>query len=271
MTDDALDPRDELASAHLDGATTPDEAAQVAGDEDLEARVAAFAASREAVRAVGGPVDEARREAAIAAALDAFEGAPAGVVPITARRRGLPQRWLPAVGMAAAALVLALLIPLLTRDDGSDEDTVAGPERTTTLAPFAAGSGGGAAEDSARSELAAPGESGAAIAAAPPALAADLGPHADLGSLADAARATLASPPTTVPGTPAPTAEPGAEACLAGLRVAAADAGGTIVLEATAVLDDRPVVAAATRQPDGTLVLDVVALDGCAPIASVDL
>jgi hypothetical protein len=173
MTDDALDPRDELASAHLDGATTPDEAAQVAGDEDLEARVAAFAASREAVRAVGGPVDEARREAA--------------------------------------------------------------------------------------------------IAAAPPALAADLGPHADLGSLADAARATLASPPTTVPGTPAPTAEPGAEACLAGLRVAAADAGGTIVLEATAVLDDRPVVAAATRQPDGTLVLDVVALDGCAPIASVDL
>ena len=55
MTDDALDPLDELASAHLDGATTPDEAARGRGRPALPARVEALRCGARRRRAAGGP------------------------------------------------------------------------------------------------------------------------------------------------------------------------------------------------------------------------
>ena len=91
MTDDTFDPRDELASAHLDGATTPTEAEEVAGDPELAARVEGFAATREAVRTGDLPIDEERRETAIAAALAAFDVQDAPI-PITRARRAR-QSW----------------------------------------------------------------------------------------------------------------------------------------------------------------------------------
>ena len=68
MTDPTFD---ELASAHLDGATTPEEAARVAADPALQARVEELRRIRDAVAEVPS-VDPARRDAAIAAALAAF-------------------------------------------------------------------------------------------------------------------------------------------------------------------------------------------------------
>ena len=119
MTDH--DPLDELASAHLDGATSPEEAAQVAADPALQARVEELRAVRDAVAAVP-PVDPARRDAAIAAALAAFEeagppepGRSASVTSLTevAARRGRSaraRRWL---GAAAVIALLVALVPLV--------------------------------------------------------------------------------------------------------------------------------------------------------------
>jgi hypothetical protein len=269
MTDETTDPRDELASAHLDGATTPAEAEAVAGDPELAERVAVFAAVRDAVQADAGPVDAGRREAAIAAAIAAYDEAGARVTPIAGRRLTTP-RWLPAVGVAAAALLLALLIPLLTRDDGDDGDSTVALEAatTTTVAPS-----GAAADRSSEESAAAPaagGDTGAMTLAALPETV-DLGDQADFDALVAAVRARLESPPTTVPGSPAPTVPIDAEACFDGLRSAASDAGAAVLLQATAVVDGTPVATVARQQADGTRVLAVVALDGCTPFAIVPL
>ncbi|MGE3618876.1 MAG: hypothetical protein AB7L84_00315 [Acidimicrobiia bacterium] len=74
MNDD-LDPRDELASAYLDGALSAEEAAAVEADDDLLARVAAMRAVAAALRSLP-PVDhdDSAREQAIAAALAATAG-----------------------------------------------------------------------------------------------------------------------------------------------------------------------------------------------------
>jgi hypothetical protein len=269
MTDDALDPRDELASAHLDGETSPTEAEDVAADADVAERIAAFAATRDAVRAADAPVDAARREAAIAAALAAFDEAGADVTPIAARRRPTVQRWQPLVGVAAAALAAAVLVPLLTRDDDKDEPSLAADATTTLAAPFSAGdrAASGPAQDNEIASGIAPEE----LAAAPPAETADLGAQPDVAALTTAVRGRLASPSTTVPGTPPVTPAPEAETCLAGLRQTAADAQGATLLQVVAVLDGRPVAGTVTQLPDGRQVLDVVALDGCEPVASTEL
>lgn len=269
MTDDALDPRDELASAHLDGATTPAEAEAVAGDPDLSERVAAFAAVRDTLRADAGPVDEARRDEAIAAALAAFDDAGAPVTPIAGRRLA-PPRWLPAVGVAAAALLLALLVPLLTRDDGDDGDQVADEGTTTAVAPEDAAAADRSLEESTLAAPALGADAGSTEVSAVPE-SVDLGDQPDFDALVAAVQARLDSPPTTVPGTPSPTVALEAEPCFDGLRAAAAEAGATVLLQATAVVDGTPVATAARQQADGTRVLAVVALDGCTPIAIVPL
>ncbi|HJR26379.1 MAG TPA: hypothetical protein VJ804_12960 [Acidimicrobiales bacterium] len=267
MTDDALDPRDELASAHLDGETTPDEAQAIASDPQLSARVAALAATRDAVRTADGPVDETRREIAIAAALAAFDETGAEVTPIVGRRRPSAARWLPLVGVAAAVLAVALAIPVLTRDDDTpDEDLAQG--LTTTLAPPAV------AEDAFRA--AEPNGSSRATEDETRTLAivetADFGPQADVDALTAAVRARLvAGSPTTLSGSPPPMPSPEAETCLAPLRQAAVDQGSATFLQVTAVVDGQAVTGTVTQRPDGTQVLDVVAVDGCAPIASVQL
>jgi hypothetical protein len=125
---DMTDPNDdEIASAHLDGATTAEERARVDGDPELQARVAALGAVRGAVHEPV-PVDPAARDAAIAAALAAFdaEGAAAEassgatVTPI-APRRSLSPAALKVVGAAAVLALLALLVPRLAGSGDDDQ------------------------------------------------------------------------------------------------------------------------------------------------------
>jgi hypothetical protein len=136
---------DELASAHLDGTTSPEEGARLAADPDLMARVEARADELRAVRlALAEPpaVDAGRRDAAIAAALDAFDeevapaGAAATVTPL-APRRGLSPRTVRALGAAAVLLLVAVLVPLLAHrrdDDDSASFESTGQALETTVA-----------------------------------------------------------------------------------------------------------------------------------------
>ena len=97
MTDH--DPLDDLASAHLDGVTTPEEAARVAADPELVARVEALRAVRAAV-ASSPAADPDRREQAIAAGrLDN---------PIDSRGRGETAQLLRALGTMQASIAAAL-------------------------------------------------------------------------------------------------------------------------------------------------------------------
>jgi hypothetical protein len=129
MTDP--DPLDELASAHLDGATTPEEAERVAADPELQARVEALRAVRVALTAMP-LVDAQRREHAIAAALAAFDEADAtgggvapvrSLTPVAGRRRGPSAQAWRAIGAAAAVAVLAALVPLLASLSSSSDDS----------------------------------------------------------------------------------------------------------------------------------------------------
>jgi hypothetical protein len=119
---------DALASAHLDGATSPEEAALVASDPALQARVEELRAVRDAMREAPA-VDPVRRDAAIAAALDAFDdaaapGVPAAPVTAIAPRRGLSPTAVRVLGVAAVFVLLALLVPLLSNlGDGGDDDS----------------------------------------------------------------------------------------------------------------------------------------------------
>ncbi len=127
MTDPTFD---ELASAHLDGATTPAEAARVAADPALRSRVEELRRIRDAVAEIPS-VDPSRRDPAIAAAMAAFaddgsaEGrAPESPLATVTSRRGPSPTIVRVLGAAAAVALLALLVPILGRLVGSnDEDT----------------------------------------------------------------------------------------------------------------------------------------------------
>jgi hypothetical protein len=172
----ALHPLDELASAHLDGAADPIDVAAASGLSGFAERLAGFEQVRSQVRGIDAPVDEARRESALAAALAAFDelaaidapsahaaatdaaGSPTTVIPIevAAARRGRPGRRWQLVGVAAAVAAGALaLVPMLTRDtdDGGDQFAADAPtaEDTDSLASEAArgfdeGTGGSAGD-----------------------------------------------------------------------------------------------------------------------------
>lgn len=138
MTDhhDPLDPLDELASAHLDGETSSDEAASVASDAQLLARVEGLSAARELLRRTEVTIDPKARDRAIEAALVAFEAedasalpaqddgaAVAALAPRAARRPS--RRAIELLGIAAAVALLALAVPLLGRLDSGSNDNVA--------------------------------------------------------------------------------------------------------------------------------------------------
>jgi hypothetical protein len=113
----------ELASAYLDGEATADERARVEGDSALLAEVERLRKVRDAVAAT--PVaPAARRDAAIAAALSAFDelGAdspsPSDVVPITSRRKA---RWMQGLTAAAAVAVLVLGGFVVANREGDDD------------------------------------------------------------------------------------------------------------------------------------------------------
>jgi hypothetical protein len=131
---------DELASALIDGALPPDQAAAARARPEVLARATAMDAARSAIRSVA-PLAHEARERAIAAALSSFDvagappegaGTPAGgAVPTTlaarrpsraghGARRPRATRWL---GAAAVAALLAGVAGLIAVSDREDDDT----------------------------------------------------------------------------------------------------------------------------------------------------
>ncbi len=283
MNDPTSDPRDELASAHLDGETTPAEAARVAADPEVAARVAAFEEVRNAMRAEVA-ADPHRRDAAIAAALAALDegseqpgGPGGGVTPISAARRGR-LRWARAVGVAAAAVLVAAVVPMLLDGDEGGED-MASREAAPSLE-----------DDSAGDRPAEEGQAGSAFDAGPGAAGGggstelsaaairDLGAHGDLATLTDAVRATLdpaAGPEADLPAPLSGEAAPSERTvdCLRRTAEAVLATGSaTVTLEGTATLDGLPVVVVVGTAADGTRVLVVARPDdGCATVARDEL
>jgi hypothetical protein len=155
-------PLDELASALLDGEATIEERAR-ADDPEITARVARFGEVASVVGSEVEPPTDAERDAAIAAALDAWDEQVSGAgrprVDELAERRDRSRRMLRLVGVAAAALaVVGLGAALVDRlPDGGDDD-----------AGVAVEASGGEAEgsDEATAETEAADDSGAAEAPA---------------------------------------------------------------------------------------------------------
>jgi hypothetical protein len=282
---DSIDPLDELASAHLDGVTTPEEASRVASDPDLAARVAAFAAVRAAVGADTGPVDVDRKEQALAAALGALDptatagpGTPIGSLADAARRRSNRRR-MQLVGVAAAVAIAVAVVPVLARHRDRSADRVAAAAGSTTTA-LAAGKQAAPRE---AADSGAAGQTMTALAAPPVAL----GPFPDLSSLAAVARAQLASASstTTAPvgtggtaGSDTPAAampappDAATQTCLDAAQQAATDAGQVVVLSGTATLGERSVAVVVTEAPDGHRVLTATdPAAGCTVVGSETL
>jgi negative regulator of sigma E activity len=172
MTDDAhLDDAslDELVSAHLDGESTEEEAALVRGDAELRARLDAFGAARDAVRAeVAVPTDEARD--ALLARVIGTAIAPDNVVAMGARRRVNAKVLAVAAAVIAVAFLGGALALLNGSRDGSDSDSAATSRDQTRLA-YGEDAGGAPATTAAGNQ--ATGEQ-------------DLGDFADAAALRDA-------------------------------------------------------------------------------------
>jgi hypothetical protein len=262
MTDPALD---ELASAHLDGATSREEAARIAADPALQARVEEL---RRVRAAMGSPVaiDPARREAAIAAALAAFAdteddedsaSAPVGPLATLAARRGPSPRAVRVLGAAAAVVLLALLVPLLGRLAlSADDDSEASFESTGAAIE-------GASPDAQDSGAAAPTSTTAALGDE------DLGAFDDLQALAE-----------TLSGTDALAFEDGAESeaatpaegrCTA--ETTEERAGGTTVVDrALATVSGEPVIVVIVRGTvSGPGTLRVYRVADCTLVAELPL
>lgn len=122
LTDDQL-------NAHLDGEGQGEAASHLAGCGDCEAKLAGLRAAQAAVAAPVPPPPAAARDAAIAAALDAWgtdsvspaEGDGAGPAPIPLRP---PRRALPRALVAAAVLVVAGLAAVPFLRLGDDDPSV---------------------------------------------------------------------------------------------------------------------------------------------------
>ena len=227
------DDRDELLSAHLDGATTGEEAARIAADPELMARLAAL---RDAAALVAAPVEPAsddERDAAIAAAVATARGV-APVIDLDARRRRRVRLQL--VSAAAAIAVLAVAAIGLVNRDESNRATSTALAVTTTAGERVASAATGQADAGA----------GAAFSASPR----DLGSFTDTGSLAAAARGALAASKSsggtteadTQAGGATTTTAPGAPGAVAPLAACDPDLeGGVVLLDAAATLDGAPV------------------------------
>jgi hypothetical protein len=260
---DHIDPLDDLASAHLDGETTAAEAARVAADPELRARVARLATARDHLRGAAPPVDPVRRDDAVAAALAAFdlaatdpapEAGRVAVTPITAARRAIAsRRTLRLVGIAAAVILLAVAVPLIGRLGSDSGDDAAADFQAT----------GQALDDGGADSSAFPTTTTAAGRPTTP----DLGSFTELSDLTDAARTQLTLKSSTASET-APMAASGpdlaADACAA--QEAASD--GSTVLVALAVLDAQPVVVLVREAPDGGRSFVVLDRQACTTVTA---
>jgi hypothetical protein len=236
---------DELASAHLDGATDPAEAARVEADPALRARVEELRAVREAVAAVP-PVDPTQRDGAIAAAVSAFRerraASPAGatVTPLPPRGVDVPTTAMKVIGVAAVLLLLALVIPQLFDGTGSD-DAAEGAFESTGSA-IGDQDGAEAANDSAVEDSGAPTSTTAGVSGT----LSDLGDFDARGPLIAAASAAR----DEGQGEISPSAGFDVSAECVGARVAQASEQASTVTHAwTATLEGIPVVVLVTRSP----------------------
>lgn len=271
MTDP--DHLDELASAHLDGTTSPEEAAQVAADPALQARVDELRAVRAAVGALP-PVDAARRDAAIAAALAAFEegdsgaedGPAAGVTSLAAvaARRGPSPRALRLVGVAAAVVLLAALVPLLGRLGSSDDAETA--TRGQTFEETGSSISDGATSDAGSAPLAGstvPEGTTTASAAAPPT---DLGRFDDLAALVAAVDARAAQEiGDALTGLEA--GSDSGDGCLSERSTQARANGARTIGAATATVAGDDVVALIVTDANGGRTLQVFLAETCTLLA----
>ena len=112
---------DEIVSAYVDGAATPDERARVEADPALVARAATFRSIHTALAAPDVPADDDLRQALITRALAQTAAIGATVHPLRNRRAT-------ALGpIVAAAAVIAMLLGLGTllvgSQDGGDSDS----------------------------------------------------------------------------------------------------------------------------------------------------
>lgn len=272
-----LDPLDELASAHLDGQTTAAEAAQVDADAALAARVAALAAVRAAVRADLPPVDASRREATIAAALDAFDddatdaatAGPGQITPIAvaAARRRASRRSVQVIGAVAVAVLLALAVPLLgLLDSDSPSDDVATSvleETAQDSAERAGGDGAAGAEDA---------QVPGATFALPDDAIVDLGSFDDLDAL-EAAVGTHADAPLAadLDDADAPPTAAGSATERAASTCADVRATEPRVLTGTATLEGRPVLVFVHEASTGERTVTVLDAADCSVVASRQL
>jgi hypothetical protein len=272
--DPASDALDALASAHLDGRTTEAEAARIAADPELRARVEAMEAVRAALRAVP-PVSDAQRTHAISAALAALDdvgglepGAATAPTSIASHRarRAPSRRRLQLLGAAAAVAVVALLVPLLGSLDSDDR-----PDDLATSALDEAAGGSGSERDANLDSTA----GATADAAAPEAALSpgDLGTFADLEALTSAVQDLAARQAAT----PAPVTTAAGVGGDAPASLSCADeanprfSSATPVVTAGAVLDGRPVTVTVYEADDGTQRLVVVDLADCAVVADTPL
>lgn len=252
---DHHDPLDELASAHLDGMTTPEESAAVAADASLSQQVERLAATRDLLRSTAPAVDPERRDRAIAAALAAFDedeahlgyavpaAPPATVIDLARRRR--TRRTLQLVGAAAAVALVALAIPFVDQLDSGSKggNDVAAPTNKDMAATEAADAAGGA------TSTLAPGSP-------PP----ELGSFDDLPLLTEAVRDQLdAEGPTVAQAGPAPTRT---TSCTEDPALQ------PVAYVAFAELDGRAVVVVVRDEPDGGRSLVVLDRQSCETVSA---
>jgi hypothetical protein len=266
-------PTDDLASAHLDGETTPEEAARAAADPEVATRLEALRVVRDRLRAaaVDEPVDPRRRDAAIAAALDAFDEAgaaapqadrPDAPLPLAPRaaRRAAAGRWR-TIGIAAAIALVALAVPLLSRLGSDDaEDLASSGDAATEESTSTARTESGAA-------LGGSGEDTSAFSAT--ADRAPLGSFEDVDELAAAVRGQLDR--SRLEGSEAAPAAGGADVQAAGPCAGEAErkaAGGTRSYEGYATLDGADVVVLVVEQADGTRTLVLLDVEDCTEVTT---
>lgn len=134
MSDEHL--TDEVLSAVLDGEATPGEGRHASTCPACGQRLAELQEAASVIGSPVGPVDPARRDAAIAAALAAR------AVPLESRRRRAPT-W--ALGAAALVLAVLALVPLVLGGDDEEADMAADAPEMSMRADAGAGSAPGGA------------------------------------------------------------------------------------------------------------------------------